>query len=54
MTAFLFRKIWKNKWLVLSLLIGNILLVGIVSATPLYTQATMQRMLLQDLRQHGL
>jgi len=53
MTAFLFRKVWKNKWLMLSLLVGNILLIGIVSATPLYTQATMQRILQQDLRQHG-
>jgi len=51
MITFLLRKIWKNKWLVTCLLVGNILLIGVVSATPLYTQATMQRILQQDLRQ---
>lgn len=53
MTSFLLKKMWKNKWMVLCLLLGNILLVGIVSATPLYTQATMQRILLQDMRIFG-
>jgi putative ABC transport system permease protein len=51
MVAFLLRKIGKNKWMILALLVGNILLVGIVSATPLYTAATMQRILQQDFRQ---
>ena len=50
MISFLIRKMWKNKWMMLSLLIGNILLVGIVSATPIYTLATMQRIMQQDLR----
>ena len=50
MIPFLLKKMWKNKWMVFSLLLGNILLVGIVSATPLYTQATMQRILLQNFR----
>jgi len=51
MIMFLARKMWRNKWLMICLLIGNILLVGVVSATPLYTQATMQRIFQQDLRQ---
>lgn len=50
MTDFLFRKMWKNRWLMLSLLVGNILLIGIVAATPLYTQATMERILQQNFR----
>ena len=51
MFSFLLRKMWKNRWLMICLLIGNILLIGVVSATPLYTGATMQRILQQDLRQ---
>jgi len=53
MIDFLLRKMWKNKWMMFCLLVGNILLVGIVSATPLYTQATMERILQQNFRQHG-
>jgi len=51
MIRFLWHKIWKNKWLTLCLLIGNILLVGIVTATPLFTSATMQRILQEEMRQ---
>jgi len=50
---FLFRKMWKNKWMMLCLLIGNILLLGIVAATPLYTQATMERILQQNFRRYA-
>ncbi|MCL2527295.1 MAG: FtsX-like permease family protein [Defluviitaleaceae bacterium] len=53
MIDFLLRKMRKNKWMMICLLVGNILLVGIVSATPLYTQATMERILQQNLRQLG-
>jgi putative ABC transport system permease protein len=42
---------WKNKWMVLCLLVGNILLVGIVAATPMYNTATLRRVLHRDLRQ---
>ncbi|MCL2499146.1 MAG: FtsX-like permease family protein [Defluviitaleaceae bacterium] len=52
MIIFLLRKMWRNKWMVLSLLLGNILLIGIVSATPLYTTATMQRILQQEIRNY--
>ena len=37
--------------MMLSLLIGNILLIGIVSGVPLYTRATMQRILYKDMQQ---
>ena len=50
MISFLWRKILKNKWLTLSLLFGNILLIGIVTATPLFTTATMQRIFQEDMR----
>ena len=53
MIHFLYGKLCKNKWLVLCLLLGNILLVGIVSATPMYTNATMQRILHRDFEQSG-
>jgi len=54
MIVFLIRKIWSNKLMILCLLVGNILLVGIVAATPLYTLATMQRILQQDLHRYQL
>jgi len=54
MISFLLRKVWKNKWMMICLLVGNILLVGIVSATPLYINATMRRILYQGLRQYQI
>ena len=50
MISFLWRKMWKNKWMMVCLLIGNLLLVGIVAATPLYINATMRRILHTDMR----
>ena len=51
MISFLLSKIWKNKWIMLCLLIGNVMLIGIVSGTPIYTQASMQRILIKDMEQ---
>ena len=48
MLLFLSKKIIKNKWMIISLLMGNILLAGIVSGIPLYAQATMQRLLMKQ------
>jgi len=45
---------WKNKWMMVCLLIGNLLLVGIVAATPLYINATMRRILHQDMRSYQI
>ena len=50
MTGFLWRKLWKNKWLMLCLILGNIILIGVVTAVPLFTTATIQRLLQEDLR----
>ncbi len=45
----IFRKMIKNKWLELSLLLGLILSVALVSSMPIYTNAILQRMLIKDL-----
>ncbi|MCL2202359.1 MAG: ABC transporter permease [Defluviitaleaceae bacterium] len=50
MLSFLFRKMWKRRWLVLCLLMGNILLVGTVAATPMFNTATMTRILRREMR----
>ncbi|MCL2197691.1 MAG: ABC transporter permease [Defluviitaleaceae bacterium] len=50
MINFLLRKMWKNKWLLLCLLAGNILLIGITSSTPMYSNATITRMAHQAMR----
>ena len=54
MISFLWRKMWKNKWMMACLFIGNLLLIGIVSATPLYINATMTRILQQNMRTYQL
>ncbi len=43
------RKMIKNKWLELSLLLGLILSVALVSSMPIYSSAILQRMLVKDL-----
>lgn len=45
MLQFVWQKICNKKWLILSLLIGNLLLVAIAAASPMYTKAALQRML---------
>lgn len=44
------RKMIKNKWLEISMLIGLVLTVALVSSMPIYTQAILQRMLVKDLQ----
>ncbi|MCL2216465.1 MAG: ABC transporter permease [Defluviitaleaceae bacterium] len=50
MIGFLLKKMLKNKWLMLCLITGNILLIGIAAAAPMYSMATMTRMLHQEMR----
>lgn len=45
MLRFVWQKIRNKKWLIASLLIGNILLVAVAAASPMYTKAALQRML---------
>lgn len=43
------RKIFNNKWLIISLLLGMVLTVAMVCSIPLYTNGILQRMLVKDL-----
>lgn len=49
MLAFVKNKIFSKKWMVISLLIGNILLISIAACSPMYSDAVLQRMLNRDL-----
>ena len=51
MIRYILQKMWKNNWLMLCLIVGNILLIGIAATTPLYNQATIQRIFQQNLQQ---
>src|SRR5690554_1701415 len=50
----IFRKMLKNKWLVLCLLLGMIISVALISSIPMYTQGVLQRMLTKDMEQYQL
>jgi ABC-type transport system, involved in lipoprotein release, permease component len=45
MFRFITQKLLNKKWLILSIIIGNILLVGIACCNPMYSRAAMQKML---------
>ena len=49
MWTLVFRKIINNKWMMLCLLFGFIVVVAMVSAVPMYSDAILQRMLDKDL-----
>ncbi len=49
MLSFVFRKISNKKWMVISLLLGNLLMAAIVASTPMYSQAILQRTLTRRL-----
>ena len=49
MLRFVFQKFWNKKWMVLSLLLGNLLMIAIATAAPTYSQAAMQRALTRSL-----
>lgn len=51
MLRFVLRKIRAKKWMALSLLVGNILLVAIACVNPMYTRAMLQRTMTQDLKE---
>lgn len=52
MLEFVLQKIKSKKWMVLSLLIGNILLTAIAAGSPMYSHAVLQRMLTRNLTQY--
>lgn len=48
MLRFMFHKLIHKKWMVLSLLLGNILLIAIAASHPMYKEASLQRMLTDE------
>lgn len=51
MFRFSLRKMLKNRWLTISLLIGYLMAVAIVASMPIYSHAILDRMLQKDLEQ---
>lgn len=49
MLKFIFRKILSKKWMFISLLTGNLLMIAIAAAVPMYSDAVLQRTMIQDL-----
>ena len=49
MLKFVFRKMLNKKWMMLSLLIGNVFLVSIATSGPMYTRAVTQNLLTRTL-----
>lgn len=49
MLKFIFRKMLNKKWMTISLLVGNLLMVAIAAAVPMYSQAVLQRTFTQDM-----
>ena len=45
MLTYVRNKLLNNKWMAISLLIGNILLMAIAGSSPIYREAVMQRLL---------
>jgi len=54
MLIMVLRKMMKNKWMVLCLLIGFVLAVAMVSSIPIYTDGVLQRMLTRDLENYQI
>lgn len=52
MLLIILKKMLSNKWMVLCLLIGSILVVAMVSSIPIYTDGILQRMLTRDLENY--
>lgn len=46
------RKMLRNKWMVLCLVIGSVLAVATISSMPIYSNSIMQRMLQKDLQSY--
>ncbi|MBQ8842409.1 MAG: ABC transporter permease, partial [Ruminiclostridium sp.] len=54
MLTLLLRKIVKTKWMVLCLFIGFLMAAGMMSAVPIYMDASLQRMLIKDMEAYQL
>lgn len=51
MLRFVLQKLWAKKWMMLSLLIGNILMVAIACVNPMYTRAVLQKTMIGELKE---
>ena len=49
MFLFVFRKMIRNKWMMLSLFLGMILAVAMISSIPVFTNGILQRLLIKDM-----
>lgn len=49
MLRFIFRKMFNKKWMMLSLLIGNVFLISIAMCGPMYTRAVTQNLLTRSM-----
>ena len=49
MLRFVIQKMRNRKWMVLCLLLGNLLMVSIAAAAPMYSAAALQRTLMSGL-----
>ncbi len=52
MFHFVLCKIRNKKWMILSLLLGNLLMIAIAASTSMYSNAALQRMLTNDLSEY--
>lgn len=50
MLTYVKNKLLKNKWMTISLLIGNILLIAIAACSPIYSDAVLQKLLQNQLQ----
>lgn len=52
MLKFILQKIRNKKWMVISLLLGNILMIAVAATNPMYSRAMLQRTMTQDLNDY--
>lgn len=52
MLSYVLHKIWNKKWMAISLIIGNVLLVGMVIGNTVYSNAVLNRVLVRDLNEY--
>ncbi len=54
MFTLLFRKMRNTKWMILCLFIGFLMAAGMMSAVPIYMNASLQRILIKDMQEYQL
>ncbi len=52
MLGYVINKLWKRKWMAISLIIGNVLLVGMIVGNIVYTNAVLNRVLVKDFNKY--